>query len=66
MLDSVIYIRLTSEEKSIIQQEADDRNMELAPYARKKLLGKQIPRNCACGQHWGHTGKHWANTEVKS
>ena len=58
MLDSYIYVRMTSEEKEVIQQEASDRNMEVAPYARKKLLGKHIPKHCACGAHWGHTGKH--------
>jgi hypothetical protein len=34
------------------------RDMEVAPYARKKLLGKTIPTKCACGKHWGHTGAH--------
>lgn len=58
MLNTNINVRMTTEEKMLIQAQAKKRAMELAPYARKVLLGKHIPNMCACGLHWGHVGKH--------
>lgn len=58
MLNAYIYVRCTEEEKAIIKAEADARDMELAPYARQKLLSATVPKKCACGLHWGHTSKN--------
>jgi hypothetical protein len=64
-MTEALYVRVSPAMKRDIALTAEAQHMEITSWCRvaiEKALGLKVPKNCACGKNWGHTGRH---SEVK-
>lgn len=53
-----IPIRMTPEMAKAVKAVAKKKKVTQSTFIRG-AIEKSMPELCACGAHWGHTGKHW-------
>lgn len=61
-LTTPLYLRVTKDMKKDIERVAKHKKMEPTAFCRGAIMAaieKSTPKFCACGNHWGHTGKHF-------
>ena len=61
--ETSLLVRMSKKQKTEIDKASKQKNMPQSVFVRR-AIEKAMPKFCVCGNHWGHTGKHFVQEKT--